>query len=247
MDPRLASFLAAVACIPAFFYLTYRSLAPYEATMPGHRIGGSMFYPGIAGFALGIVHATMDPSLIGAGYGGLSYLVLYPLIETYMLIVIFNRTFFFKQPATPVYFGMGGGALALGMAFVEVYRSLLVPSPAYGDFGLFLVLAVLATAFVLFHASKGLILGTYYAVGSRRRGVLVTMLLEAPFGALLLTAHFPQVDAGPLVALLVIYAAVLYYFTWHLFFQKRMPEELRQAITQERKRARRVALAKERK
>jgi hypothetical protein len=247
MEPRLASFVAAAACVPAFFFLVYRSIAPYESAMPGNRLGGAMFYPGIAGFALGVAHGSADAGIIGAGYGGLAFLFLYPVIESYMLIVVFNRRFFAGQAATPLFFAMGGGALALGISFVEVFRSVAGPASTWGDAPLAGAMVVLATAFVLFHASKGLLLGTYFAEGSKVRGVIWSVLLEAPFGALTLTAHFPGVDAAPIVAMMAGYAAVLYLFTWNVFFRRRMPDDLKKSLSQERKRARRVALAREQK
>lgn len=244
MEPRFASFMAALVCVPAFFYLVYRAIAPYESVMPGRRLGGSMLYPAIAGFILGIVHGTMDLDLLNGGFGALSFLLLYPLIETYVVIVIFNRTFFFKQPATAVYFGLGSGAMAIGLAFVDVYRSLLAPAIPGTEIWILLAMVGLATSYVLFHAAKGLLLGTYYSVGSRRRGVLLCLLYEVPFGALLLTARFGA-DPAEIVPLLMAYALLFYYFTWNSFFPRRMPEELRRALEKESKRARRVRRAQE--
>ena len=217
---------------------------PYEPAMPEHKFAGSMFYPGIAGFALGVVHASIDAGLLDTGYGGLTFLLLYPLIETYAVIVIFNRSFFYKQAATPIYFAVGGGTLAFGLAFMDIFRALGAPGQPVGEVWFLVAMVALATAYVLFHASKGLLLGTYFAAGSRRRGVIVALVLEVPFGALLLAGRFPGIDPGPIIAMLFVYAAAFYYLTWHVFFIRRMPEDLKRALDKERKRARRRGLAR---
>jgi hypothetical protein len=214
--------------------------------MPEHKFAGSMFYPGIAGFGLGVAHAGLDAGLVGGGSGGLAFLLLYPLIETYIVIVIFNRSFFYKQAATPIYFAIGGGTLAFGLAFMDIFRALGAPGQPVGEGWFILAMLALATAYVLFHASKGLVLGTYFQAGSRKRGVLVAFVLEAPFGALLLAGRFPGIDPGPIIALLLVYAGLFYYLTWHVFFVRRMPEDLKRALDKARKRARRVGLARER-
>lgn len=244
---QLAFLLAALVVLPATMYLLYRSIVPYEPVMPDFRLAAALFYPGIFGFALAIVHIGLDPGLVGGGFGSLAYLGLYPAIESYALVVVFNRTMFLKQPEAPVYFGVGGGALAGAFAFVETTRVFLAPGREATDAVLILAMLGLATALVLFHSSKGLLLGTYVAEGARTRGLLLSIALELPFGALLLTSRFLGADYGPVLALMIAYAVVCYFAVWNRFFPKRMPDAMRQSLEKERKRVRRVVLAKRRK
>ncbi len=225
-------------------YLLYRSIVPYEKAMPDFRLRGALFFPAMLGFALGVAHIGLDGDLISRGYGGLAYLLLYPAIATYGLIVVFNRALFVKKVGTAVYFGVGGGALALGLAFVDVYRSLSSPARALSDFVFLAEMLFLASAIVLFHSSKGLLLGTYFAEGRKLRGVAVSLAVEVPFGAFYLTGQIPGVDPAPIVAFLFLYGAAMYYLCWHVFFVRKMPGELRRALDQERKRERRVLIAK---
>ncbi len=241
----MASVLAGLLCAPPILYILYRAIVPYERAMPDFRLAGSLFFPAIAGFVLGITHISIDTDLIYSGYGGIAFLLLYPAIETYAIVVIFNRNFFYKQPGTPIYFAVGGAGLALGLSFVEAVQALAAREPA--DLPFTLGILVFATAFVLFHSSKGLLLGTYFVEGTRLRGVLVSIAVEVPFAALYVTGKFFGPDYAQIFLLMLAYAALFYYMTWMRFFPRRMPEPLRKALDQERKRLRRVVIAKSRK
>jgi hypothetical protein len=245
LEPRLASVLAGLLCAPPILYILYRAIVPYERAMPDFRLAGALFFPAIAGFGLGVAHISFDTDLIFAGYGGTAFLLLYPAIETYAIIVIFNRNFFYKQPGTAIYFAVGGAGLALGLSFVEAVQALSAHEPA--DIPFTIGILALATAFVLFHSSKGLLIGTYFVEGARLRGVLVSIALEAPFGALYLTGKAFGADYAEIFALMVLYGALVYYMIWKRFFPRRMPEALRKALDKERKRQRRVVIAKSRK
>lgn len=244
---QLAFLLAGLVVIPATLYLLYRSIVPYEPVIPDPNLAGSLLYPGVLGFVLGLVHAGLDPDLLARGFGGLAFLLLYPAIETYALVVVFNRSLFYKQPATPLFFAIGGASLAGALVFVETARAFLQPSRDAADIVFAASMLGLASSFVFFHSSKGLLLGTFFAEGARTRGILLSIAIEVPFAALLLTSRFVGADYGPVLVLMILYSAAAYYFVWHLFFPKRMPDGMRKSLEKERKRMRRVGLARRRK
>ena len=234
-------------CIPAVLYLIYRSIAPYEDGMKDPKLGGALFYPSIFGFALGIAHLLMDFNLVFGGFGVLAFMLLYPVIETYAVVVIFNRTFFLKQPGAALYFGIGGGALAFGLAFVEIFRTALIDRAAQlGELGLIGTMVAVATAYVLLHSAKGLLLGTYFTEGSRVRGVIVAAGLQIPFGALQLT-FWLGISQAEMASAMLVYGALFYFLVWHVFFPKHLPDELEAEIKRVQKRARRRAIARRQK
>ncbi len=246
MLPGQAFLFAGFVCIPPIMYLLYRSIVPYEDAMHDPKLGGALFYPAILGFAVGLAHLTLDVELILGGFGVLAFMGLYPAIETYSIVVVFNRDFFARQPASPIYFGIGGGALALGLAFVETFRSMADVSFAATDAGGLIAMLGLATAFVLLHTSKGLLVGTFFAEGSRRRGVVLASLLQVPFGAFAFTYRL-GVGQLEMVGGMLVYAALVYLWVWHVFFPRRMPQELATEILKVRRKARRKAIARRQK
>lgn len=243
MLPNQAFLFAGFVCIPPIMYLLYRSIVPYEEAMHDPKLGGALFYPAILGFAIGLAHLLLDVDLIRGGFGVLAFMGLYPAIETYAIVVVFNRDFFARQPASPIYFAIGGGALALGLAFVETFRSMVDPAFSASDVGGLVAMLVLASAFVLLHTSKGLLVGTYFVEGARGRGVALASLLQVPFGALAFTY---RLGVGPfeMVGAMLVYAALVYLWVWHVFFPRRMPQELAIEIEKVRKRVRRKAIAR---
>jgi len=244
--PSQAFLLAGFVCVPPIMYLLYRSIVPYEDAMHDPKLGGALFYPAILGFAIGLAHLMLDVDLILGGFGVVAFLGLYPAIETYAIVVVFNRDFFARQPASPLYFGIGGGALALGLAFLETFRSMADPAFAPTDAPRILTMLALASAFVLLHTSKGLLVGTYFAGGGRARGLAAATLLQVPFGALAFTYRI-GVAPGEMVGAMAVYGAVVYVAVWHVFFPKRMPQELAAEIERGRRKARRRAIARRQK
>jgi hypothetical protein len=165
-----------------------------------------------------------------------AYLFLYPVIATYVVLILFNRRRTLKQPAAPIYFAVGGAGLAMGLAAAESYRSFAALGEGSASLALILQMLVLSTAFVMFHCSKALYLGTFVVEGRRRRGIVMSALLEGPLG-LLYFAHRVGEDDSAVIATMLLFALFVYLWAWRRFFPAQMPEELAKAMRKQRRRA----------
>jgi hypothetical protein len=239
--PNQAFLIAAFVVVPSVMYVLYRSIAPYEPALRDMKLAGAMMWPGIAGFGIGVAHLVLDPSLVVGVAGPLAFMAVYPIVDTYVLVVIFNRAFFYKQPALAMYFAVGGAAMSVGLAFVESFRALVDPAVAVTDGGRIVMMLLLATAFVAFHSAKGLYIGTRFAEGARKKTLAVATAVEAPVGLLVL-AGLLNVLTYEALGMLVVYAFAVYYYVWHVDFPSRVPESMRRTLARERKRKRRLGL-----
>jgi len=235
--PQEAAFLTSVVVIPAVMYVLYRTIVPFEPVMRDFEVGAALMFPLLAGAAIGFVHILIDPPLLATVWGLVAYLFLYPVIASYAVLILFNRRRTLEQPAAPIYFAVGGAGLAMGLAAAESYRSFASLGDAPADLGFILVMLVQSTAFVMFHCSKGLYLGTHVAQGRRSRGVVMASLLEGPLGLLYFTARLGD-DRGAAALLLLLYSLFVYLWVWRRFFPEQMPEEMAKALKRERRRAR---------
>ncbi len=236
MNPQQASLLTVVVVIPAVMYVLYRTIVPYEPVMRDLKVGGALMFPLLAGVGVGFAHIVFDPPLLLTFWGLLLFLFLYPLIETLAVLTIFNRQGTLTQPAAPVYFGLGGAGLAMGLASAESYRTFATLGDEPVDIWLILLMLVMSTSFVLFHCSKGVFLGTYVAEGRRRRGVLMATLLEGPLGLLYFAARVGD-DQGFVLAGMLVFSLFVYLWAWHRYFPEQMSDELARALKKERRRA----------
>jgi hypothetical protein len=241
--PNQAFLLAALVTVPAVMYVLYSSIAPYEAALRDMKLAAAMMWPGVLGFAIGVAHLGLDPGLVEAGAAVVAFLLLYPLVDTFAVVVVFNRSFFYKQPALPMYFAVGGASLSTGIGFVESFRTFSAPGVEVLDLARILAMLGLVTALVAFHSSRALLLGTQFAEGVRARALVVAVALEAPVGLLVL-AGLLNVAAYESLALLVVYAVMVYYYAWHVHFPRHIPETMRRSLDRERKKLRRRGLRK---
>lgn len=238
MLPQEASLITTLVVIPSVMYVLYRTIVPFEPVMRDLRIGASLMFPLIGGAGVGFAHIMIDPPLLPYIWGLLAFIIIYPVIDTYVVLVIFNRRATLDHPAAPIYFGIGGAGLAMGLAAAESFRSLSALGDASADGWLILELFLFSTAFVLFHCSKAAYLGTHVVEGMRRRGVLRSTAMEGLFGFLFFTRQVGEDDLA-VTLLMLLYAGYVYLWTWKRFFPSQMPEDLAKALRKERKRARR--------
>ena len=238
VQTNLAFTLSFAMVIPAVFYILYRSILPYEPVMRDLKLAGALMFPFLLGAALGVFHILADVGFIETGYAGLAFLLVYPLVASLMVVVVFNRRFFMKQAVAPVYFGIGGAGLAMGLGGSEVFRALAAPASQPSDAALMLSMFVLATSFILVHTSKGLFLGVHYASSRRARGLFLASAMEAPLGLLYLIGLL-NVERTLTLALMLLYGVGLHYWTWQVFFPSNMSQDLAKDLTRERRRIRR--------
>jgi hypothetical protein len=241
--PNQAFLLAALVTVPAVMYVLYVSIAPYEAALRDMKLAAAMMWPGVLGFAIGVAHLGLDPGLVESGTDVLAFLLIYPLVDTFAVVVVFNRPFFYKQASLPVYFAVGGASLSTGIAFVESFRTFAAPGVELLDAVRLAAMLGLATALVAFHSARALFLGTQFAEGVRTKALVVAVAMEAPVGLLVL-AGLLNVAAYESLALLLAYSGVVYYLVWHVHFPKHLPEEMRRALDRERKKVRRRGLGR---
>lgn len=238
MQPQEASFITTLVVIPAVMYVLYRTVVPFEPVMRDLRIGSSLLFPLVAGAMLGFVHIMVDPPLLFSFWGFVAFLVIYPVINTYVVLVLFNRRSTMQHAAAPIYFAIGGAGVAMGLASAESFRTLSALGEGSADAPLILELLLFSTAFVLFHCSKAAYLGTYVVQGMRRRGVLMATLMEGPLGFLFFARQVGQDDLA-VTATILLFALLVYLWTWRRFFPAQMPDDLAKALRKERRRARR--------
>jgi hypothetical protein len=233
--PNQASFLAFALVVPIFLFVLYRSVAPYELVLKDLKLAGAILWPLLLGSFVGGAHLTLDSGLVAIDAAPLAFIVLYPVIETFIVFAVFNRRFFLKQASSPMYFAIGGAALALPLGYMEGVRTLSFPSTQWNDAGALGTVLALDVAFVFFHASKGLFLGSFVALNQRVKGAAFATALEAPFGLLYL-AGLLGIARYEALGLMVAYAIVVYVIVWHRFFRRAMPPKMRDAMARSRKR-----------
>jgi hypothetical protein len=203
--------------IPALFIM-WISLKGYE----GYYKDKSIFLTFVIGIIFGVIAVVVRlviyplPLLI-------IFIIMFAFFEQLFKTIVLNlRRLHFKKEATIYGLSLGLGFGSSFTPFMIIAESMLGDSSNY-----FLILAAIGSlGIILFHSATGAYIGFGIFSGKLTRYLLVAILVQLPFNAIVdatrilsLRAYFPYIQAG-----LVIYG--LFVFTYVI--KRIMPQILEQ-------------------
>jgi len=215
--PQASLFLG---IIPALLLL-YIVLKGYE----GHYKDKTVFLTFVVGIVLGFISAiarsfTLPLMII--------YIILLAFFEQLFKTIVLNLGRFHEKREITIY------GLSLGLGFGSVFTPFLIiagSASIEGDVFVLSLIAIGSLGIILFHAATGAYIGYGIYDGKLIRYLLIAIIIQLPFNAIMDRARFYPNDYFAYVQLaLVVYGAVIFWYV----ITRIMPRILTQSTRRKR-------------
>jgi len=226
MGEIMASFVPSASLflgiIPALILL-YISIKGYEH----HAKPKNIYVSFIVGIVIGFIASIIE--LLTSADVGLSFIILYPILEQLFKVIILNARRLQEKQATVVY----GLVLGLGFGAISTPVSLIIGNIQGGDYTLLGLVIIGSTGIIMFQGATGVLIGYGVYTNKLWTYVVFSVLIHIPITVGVFLSSFLTFSYAQIVVVLCMffYGAFLYWYATRRIMFRLTSEGLRRKRT----------------